>query len=244
MRIGITADVNMTQNTSFRLTRAHIAQRTLVNALVANDIVPVVFPVVKPAMAKELLETVDGIIMTGGPDVAPVFYNEEPTANTGMSYLPRDYFELQLVKDAVAMHKPILAICRGLQMVNVALGGTLFQDLNSQFHPTGSQPLIQHTQQAKVFMPTHHINVAADSQMGQSVGTHPLVNSIHHQAAKQVAPSLHVTATAPDGVIEGLENDDASIQCVQWHPENIWKHMPEENQLLVDFFTRAAQMKN
>ncbi|MBW1605083.1 gamma-glutamyl-gamma-aminobutyrate hydrolase family protein [Lactobacillus sp. Sy-1] len=241
MRIGITADVNMGQSDTFRMTRAHIAQRTLVNALIHNGITPIVFPVAKPEMAAELLEAVDGVIFTGGPDVAPIFYDEEPTVNTGISYLPRDYFELQLVKDAVKMHKPILAICRGLQVVNVALGGTLYQDLNSQFKAT-EQPLIQHTQRAKVFMPTHHVAVDKDSAMGKSVGVHPLVNSIHHQAAKKVAPLLHVTATAPDGVIEGLENADTSIQCVQWHPENIWKHMPEENQLFVDFFERARKM--
>ncbi|MHA8137630.1 gamma-glutamyl-gamma-aminobutyrate hydrolase family protein [Lactobacillaceae bacterium Scapto_B20] len=242
MRIGITADVNMVDNTSFRLTRAHIAQRTLVNALMANDVVPVIFPVAKPEMAKELLETVDGVILTGGPDVSPVFYNEEPINATGISYLPRDDFELQLVKDAVTMHKPLLGICRGLQVINVALGGTLYQDLPTQFK-TNDQPLLQHTQKAKVFVPTHHINVSENSHIFKSVGNRPFVNSIHHQAAKRPAPGLHVTATAPDGVIEGLENKDGSVQCVQWHPENIWKHMPEENQIFVDFIERARKMK-
>jgi putative glutamine amidotransferase len=241
MRIGVTADIILNQNTSFRQREGHFVQRTLMNCLLANNITPVVFPVGKPNMAAELLETVDGLILTGGPDVLPQYYGEEAIAAIGTTFAPRDDFEMALVKQAVQMHKPILAICRGLQVVNVALGGTLYQDIDTQFSPLAGKVLLQHSQKAIGYSPVHHISIDTNSQLAHTFGDNAFVNSFHHEAAKDVAPSLHVVATAEDGMIEGLENDDASIQCVQWHPENMWDHYEDENQLFVDFFNRIHQ---
>ncbi|WP_105956700.1 gamma-glutamyl-gamma-aminobutyrate hydrolase family protein [Apilactobacillus quenuiae] len=238
MRIGVTADIILSQNQTFRQREGHFAQRTLMNCLLANNITPVILPVAKPEMAADLLETVDGVILTGGPDVLPAFYGEEPIKEIGTTYEPRDQFELALVKQAVQMKKPILAICRGLQIVNVALGGTLYQDIDTQFTPKDNMRILQHSQKAIGYAPIHHINIDNDSSLEKTFGKRAFVNSFHHEAAKDVAPSLKVVARADDGMIEGLENDDKSIQCVQWHPENMWDHYKDENQLFIDFFNR------
>lgn len=241
MRIGVTSDIIFSQDEPFRQREGHFAQRTLMNCLLANDITPVIFPVGKPHMAHDLLETVDGLIMTGGPDVLPKYYGEEPIAQIGRTFETRDEFELALVQQAIAMKKPILAICRGLQIVNVAMGGTLYQDLGAQFTPSNGSPLLQHEQKAIGYSPVHHINIDKNSQLAKTFGTRAFVNSFHHEAAKDVAEGLHVVARAEDGTIEAMENDDLTIQCIQWHPENMWDHYDDENQLFVDFFNRVHQ---
>lgn len=239
MRIGVTSDIIFSQDEPFRQREGHFAQRTLMNCLLDNNITPVIFPVGKPNMAAELLETVDGVIFTGGPDVLPKYYGEEPIAQIGRTFETRDEFELALVKQAIRMHKPILAICRGLQIVNVAMGGTLYQDIGAQFTPQNGLPQLQHEQKAIGYSPVHHISIDDDSLLAKTFGTRAFVNSFHHEAAKDIAEGLHVVARADDGMIEGLENDDKSIQCVQWHPENMWDQYDEENQLFVDFFNRV-----
>ncbi|MCT6822935.1 MAG: gamma-glutamyl-gamma-aminobutyrate hydrolase family protein [Apilactobacillus sp.] len=241
MRIGVTSDIIFSQDEPFRQREGHFAQRTLMNCLLANDITPVIFPVGKPHMAHDLLETVDGLIMTGGPDVLPKYYGEEPIEQIGRTFETRDEFELALVQQAIAMKKPILAICRGLQIVNVAMGGTLYQDLSSQFKPTNGSPLLQHEQKAIGYSPVHHITIDEKSELAKTFGTRAFVNSFHHEAAKDVADGLHVVARADDGTIEAMENDDLTIQCIQWHPENMWDHYEDENQLFVDFFNRVHQ---
>ncbi|GAA6113051.1 gamma-glutamyl-gamma-aminobutyrate hydrolase family protein [Apilactobacillus apinorum] len=241
MRIGVTSDIIFSQDEPFRQREGHFAQRTLMNCLLANDITPVIFPVGKPHMAHDLLETVDGLIMTGGPDVLPKYYGEEPIEQIGRTFETRDEFELALVQQAIAMKKPILAICRGLQIVNVAMGGTLYQDLSSQFKPTNVSPLLQHEQKAIGYSPVHHITIDEKSELAKTFGTRAFVNSFHHEAAKDVADGLHVVARADDGTIEAMENDDLTIQCIQWHPENMWDHYEDENQLFVDFFNRVHQ---
>lgn len=241
MRIGVTSDIIFSQDEPFRQREGHFAQRTLMNCLLANDITPVIFPVGKPHMAHDLLKTVDGLIMTGGPDVLPKYYGEEPIEQIGRTFETRDEFELALVQQAIAMKKPILAICRGLQIVNVAMGGTLYQDLSSQFKPTNGSPLLQHEQKAIGYSPVHHITIDEKSELAKTFGTRAFVNSFHHEAAKDVADGLHVVARADDGTIEAMENDDLTIQCIQWHPENMWDHYEDENQLFVDFFNRVHQ---
>ncbi|UQS84896.1 gamma-glutamyl-gamma-aminobutyrate hydrolase family protein [Apilactobacillus apisilvae] len=238
MRIGVTADIILSQNQTFRQREGHFAQRTLMSCLLANNITPIVFPVAKPEMAADLLETVDGVILTGGPDVLPKYYGEEPIKEIGATYEPRDEFELALVKKAVQMHKPILAICRGLQIVNVALGGNLYQDIDTQFKPKDGMHMLQHSQRAIGYAPIHHINIDKNSALANTFGSRAFVNSFHHEAAKDPAPGLNIVARSDDGMIEGLENEYKTIQCVQWHPENMWDEYEEENQLFVDFFNR------
>ncbi|MCK8624913.1 gamma-glutamyl-gamma-aminobutyrate hydrolase family protein [Apilactobacillus sp. M161] len=238
MKIGITGSINFNNNESFRTRESQFAQRTLIKCLLSNNVTPIIFPIAKPEMAKELAESVDGIIFTGGADVLPKYYHEDPIEKIGLTYEPRDEFEIALLKVAKELHKPILGICRGMQIINVALGGSLYQDLNLQYKPANKE-LLHHSQSTIGYSPVHYVNVKKDSALIKVMGEHPFVNSFHHEAVKDVAKELHITATANDGVIEGLENHDASIQCVQWHPENMWDHYADEAKLFKTFFKRV-----
>ncbi|GAO99520.1 gamma-glutamyl-gamma-aminobutyrate hydrolase family protein [Fructobacillus ficulneus] len=236
MKIGITADANMQATVTPRLRLAHIVQKKLVDVLLKNDVVPVVLPIAKPEMAAELVSMVDGVIIPGGPDVSPSYYGEDPHRKIGMTYEARDAFETAVIKECVKQGKPVLGICRGIQIINVTFGGTLYQDLQSQFE----NEVIRHEQVPDSDLPTHYINVEMDSFIAKSQGAHPFVNSKHHQAVKTVADGFKVTAHANDGVIEGIENPDKLIVAVQWHPENFWEDHDDQEQLFKDFFALAA----
>lgn len=238
MKVGITGSINFNSNESFRTRESQFAQRTLLKCLLSNNVTPVIFPIAKPSMAQELAESVDGIIFTGGADVLPKYYEEDPIEQIGLTYEPRDEFEIALLKAGKTLHKPILGICRGMQIINVALGGSLYQDLNAQYDPKESQ-LLHHSQTTIGYSPVHYVNVDKKSALFNTMGAKPFVNSFHHEAVKDVAKELKIIAKANDGVIEGLENQDASIQCVQWHPENMWDHYTDEAELFKTFFKRV-----
>lgn len=236
MKIGITADVNLTETPIINLQLAHFAPKPLVDVLVKNDVIPVILPVLPGKLAKASLDGLDGLIIPGGHDIAAEFLNENPSPELGPTYSPRDAFEFPIVKAAVKQHLPLLGICRGAQVINVALGGTIYQDLPSEYEKDG---LLQHSQRTKGDLPTHTVKIDPTSQLGKDLGPTAFVNSRHHQALKDVAPNLKVIAQAPDGVIEAVENKDASIQAVQWHPENLWQNDPQQERIFTAFIARA-----
>lgn len=161
----------------------------------------------------------DGILLTGGVDVDPALYGEDrhPTVETDST---RDDYELALAKLAMARDLPLLAICRGVQVLNVAAGGTLIQDLPSQ-HPSTTPHAVNEPRNAIA----HDVTITADTCLSALLGRPSAiaVNSRHHQAVKDTAPDFVVSAVSPDGVIEAIERPGASF-CVgvQWHPENFW----------------------
>jgi putative glutamine amidotransferase len=162
------------------------------------------------------LDAVDGVLLTGGVDVDPREYGEiaHPTVEIDPA---RDAYELALARETLARNLPLLAICRGAQVLNVAAGGTLIQDLPSQL-PSG----IDHSVTTPKHAIAHDVTIAPSTCLATLLGTGPVaVNSRHHQAVKDTAPGFVVSATAPDGVIEAIERPDAAF-CVgvQWHPEN------------------------
>jgi putative glutamine amidotransferase len=174
------------------------------------------------------LEGLDGLVLTGGGDVAPAKYGEEPHPTMEAAEPGRDDFELELVAVARSRGIPILAICRGVQVLNVAGGGTLVQDIPSQVPGALTHRLEVPPHQA--FELAHEIWIDKDTMLSRlmrerlSDADSCEVNSRHHQAVRQLAPGLIVSATAPDGVIEAIE-DPAAAFClgVQWHPENFWR---------------------
>jgi putative glutamine amidotransferase len=180
--------------------------------------VPVVLPAVADA-AKEMAQSIDGLVLCGGTDLDPGYYGEAPIPELGETLPARDAFEMALVKHALKRGTPVFGICRGLQVLNVALGGTLYQDLPSQVGG-GS---IAHRQQMPKWQWTHEVEVDADSQMAKIMGSTELrVNSYHHQAIKDLADGLVVVARASDGVVEGIESPNLSehwLLGVQWHAE-------------------------
>jgi putative glutamine amidotransferase len=174
------------------------------------------------------LEGLDGLLLTGGGDVAPAKYGELPHPTIEDAEPGRDDFELALVSMARKRRLPILAICRGAQVLNVAYGGTLVQDIPSQV--PGALPHKLEVPPHQAFELAHEIWLDKDTILSKlmrerlSDADACEVNSRHHQAVRQIAPGLIVSATAPDGVIEAIE-DPAARFClgVQWHPENFWR---------------------
>ncbi len=168
------------------------------------------------ATEASLLDRLDGIIFSGGGDPNPLLFGEEPVKELHSITPERDVQELLLVRYAYDRQIPMLGICKGIQMINAALGGTLYQDIHSQMEGTR----IKHSQDQDRRFPSHTISIAEGSILHRLFGNALAVNSFHHQACKEAAPCLKVTATAPDGVIEAVEsNEFKSILGVQWHPE-------------------------
>ena len=195
--------------------------------------VPLPLPPPLDARAQqELLARCDGYLLTGGGDLDPATFNEPPHPTLYEVAPARDRLELALVHHAMAAKKPLLAICRGIQVLNVALGGSLFQDVASD---PGSQ--IQHQQEKDDKPrnePTHPVKVVAGSRLAQVLGTTELlVNSMHHQAVRAVGRGLIPVAFAPDMIVEGveLEEPDPFVLGVQWHPEELTDTDPSARRL-------------
>ena len=189
-------------------------------------------PVVGAREAEVLLGGLDGLLLSGGSDLDPCYYGEEAVPELGVTVPERDAFEMNLVEHALRSGMPIFGICRGMQVLNVALGGTLFQDLPSQM---GHSVLLGHRQETPKWQPTHEVEVDAGSQVAGIMGTGELkVNSYHHQAVKDLASGLVTVAHAPDGVVEAVEWRDLSqrwLVGVQWHAEAMRDAAPQHRKL-------------
>lgn len=191
----------------------------------------------------DALKGMDGLLLTGGDDVAPTRYGEEKHPAVKAVAPERDEFEIALVKEARKRHLPILAICRGVQVLNVAAGGSLVQDIPSQV--TGALEHKQSVPPHQSYDLAHEVWLEKDSLLTRlmrerlSDADSCEVNSRHHQSVKTLAPGFLVSATAPDGVIEAIE-DPAARFClgVQWHPENFWR--TGEFRPLFEGFVEAA----
>jgi putative glutamine amidotransferase len=215
-RIGVTGVVRSVQD----------ADRTGVNAayvhavLVGGGLPVILSPILGASAAPRVLDGLEGLVLSGGEDVHPSLYGADPHPSLELVDPRRDAFELALVKVALERNMPVLAICRGLQVVNVALGGTLWQHLPGDLPET-----LGHRQDAARAARTHPVTVAPGTRLQQALGKTELeVNSFHHQAIRTLAPGLRTVALAPDGVIEAveLELDQTWMLAVQWHPEEFY----------------------
>ena len=166
----------------------------------------------------------DGFLFTGGQDISPTLYGQAATAQCGELVPGRDAMETLLLDQILDENKPLLGICRGLQFLNVGLGGTLYQDIPAQF-PTD----VNHRQSAAYHLPIHSVEVVADSPLAQIMEEPTIaVNSCHHQGILDLAPELRVMAYAPDGLAEAVYMPDRKfVWAVQWHPE--FSHKTDEN---------------
>jgi putative glutamine amidotransferase len=190
---------------------------------------------------RTVLQAIDGVLLTGGGDVDPALYGETRHDSVEDAEPGRDEFEIDLARRAMERDLPILAICRGAQVLNVAAGGTLVQDI-----PTGVTSDLTHSVKEPKDSIAHEIQIAADSRLFDALGTAVdssracRVNSRHHQSVGKLGRDMVASATAPDGVIEGIEVPYRTF-CVgvQWHPENFWR--TGEFKPLFDAFVAAAR---
>jgi len=177
-------------------------------------------PLLTSGHAASVLDAADALLLTGGEDVDPRRYGAERHATVTDVSVERDETEIALLEAARRRRRPVLAICRGIQVLNVAFGGTLIQDIPSQ-HP---RALAHDAGDGHRASRVHPVRIDAASRLRQAVGADEMkVNSFHHQATDRIAPELRVTALAPDGIVEGLEwhRDDWWAVGVQWHPEEL-----------------------
>jgi putative glutamine amidotransferase len=213
--VAVTAGIRPDGDTRrVRLTAAYVT------ALESAGLIPLIVPPLSNAdAASVVLDSVAGLVLTGGEDVDPARYGEKRHEKVLSVNAARDATEAALIMEAQKRGTPVLAICRGIQILNVALGGTLVQDITSQCETN-----INHDEENARDSRTHEISVEPDSLIGKAVGAERLtVNSFHHQSVKRVADGMRVTARSPDGIIEGLESTDEDwwVMAVQWHPEEM-----------------------
>ena len=207
-------------------------------ALAAAQALPVVLPLtLSPEDCRQLARSLDGFVFTGGPDPHPFLFGEETHSCCGNVSSQRDSMELSLMKAVMEAEKPILGVCRGIQILNIGLGGNIYQDIPSQYSGShGSFPLA-HRQPYDYHVPSHTVSVAEGSLLSEICGCTSLkVNSMHHQAVRDLAPGLKACALAPDGLIEGMELAGYPwFLAVQWHPEYLWEKDPKAARLFRSF---------
>ncbi|MCS7385251.1 MAG: gamma-glutamyl-gamma-aminobutyrate hydrolase family protein [archaeon GB-1867-005] len=234
--IGITCSYDWNKG-YFRLNRAYVT------AIERAGGVPIILPSISPDNIREIVGIVDGVLLSGGVDIDPHLYGEKPIHKMGKIDPDRDLFEIELTKEVLRRELPLLAICRGIQVLNVAAGGTLYQDIESQVK--GSIKHKWHTPSgldAPPSYPTHIVKIKAGSMLHKIFGKQELrVNSFHHQAVKDVGKKFIATAWAEDEVIEAIEYTGSSfILGVQWHPE--WMMNSEMMKIFEEFVKRAAEL--
>ena len=216
-----------------------ILNRAYVWAVERAGCIPLILPVTRELDAVEsYLGAIDGLLLSGGVDVAPACYGQPPHPQLGTVDADRDTIELPLIRAALEQNMPLFAICRGLQTLNVALGGTLYQDIPSEY------PTDLHHQQSDRHIPrdefTHSIEIVPDSRLRAIVGAGTMqTNSLHHQALRDVASPLLVTARASDGIIEAAESPaHRYVVGVQFHPEETAAR-DEKSRRLFEAFAQA-----
>jgi putative glutamine amidotransferase len=212
------------------------------HAVASAGAAPVLIPLLDDVDAlRAIYERMNGILIPGGVDVDPAVFGEAPHARLGRIDPARDRVEIQLVKWAVEDRKPLLGLCRGLQVINVALGGTLYQDLETEYPNAIKHDYFPNHGFAREHL-AHWVAVEAGSRLRHALADPSVpVNSMHHQGIKSLASSLVASATAPDGLIEATESpNDSFVVGVQWHPEVFELSEPSSGDLFRDFVNAAS----
>ena len=215
--IGISGSIMVMENGRFPGYRRSYVNEDYVRAVRAAGGVPLILPMLDdPSILNHYVETIDGLILSGGHDVAPLCYGEQPLQKLGQILPERDTYDKMLIDRALEKKMPILGICRGMQIMNVALGGSLYQDLT--YIPNCE---LRHDQYSDPSMATHEIEIDTESKLYDIVKEKRIqTNSFHHLAVKKLAPDFEVVARADDGVVEAVEHKDYPfVLGLQWHPE-------------------------
>jgi putative glutamine amidotransferase len=198
---------------------------------------PFLIPVeARDQVLRTLFECADGILLTGGGDIAPQFFGEAPHAALNDVQSARDELEFALVEWALEENKPLFGICRGIQVMNVAAGGSLYQDIASQCSNAQRHDYFYSQDYPRDFM-AHPVNVEPNSRLSRALSIdHLRVNSLHHQALRDVAGTYQVVCRSPDGIVEGIEMPGHPFAIgVQWHPEELVASQDAARRLFLDF---------
>ena len=229
--VGITLQIDHEEN-------KYWSRPTYFNALLTCGVIPMLFPVTgDPEIVDQLTDMVDGIIFSGGFDVHPSLYGEEVQPYCRRISPPRDEFENLLVKAAIAKKKPSIGICRGIQVMNVMLGGTLYQDIASQ-----REKYVVHSEGPVFEKMLHTVDIIEGTPLADIIPEKTInVNSVHHQAIKDIAPSLEAMAISEDGLIEAVYAPDHPFFVgVQWHPEGSF-NVDENSRRIFKAFTDVVK---
>lgn len=237
--IGITADSTFVDNRSYpEPNKVNFSPRNISKAVTDAGGIPVILPVNEPEIARSYIKFIDGLILAGGADVSPSLYGEDARVTIQATYPKRDVAEVAVAEKFIEAGKPILGICRGLQLLNVMFGGTLYQDLSED-----DELFVKHIQETPSNHPIHTVHVNEDSHLSSFLSDEIFVNSFHHQVIRDLGDGLNIAATSSDGVIEAIEliNENQSVVAVQWHPENLYYKDEDHMALFKNLVARASR---
>ena len=239
--IGITSDFNPGDREDFGGREpTYFLRARYVSAIQDLGGIPLILPITQDTKSlKGLLDLIDGLLLTGsGPDLDPALYREPKRFKFKIMSQERAGFELKIARMAVERDLPVLGVCGGIQVLNVAFGGKLIQDIASEI-----KDALAHQQKATAVEPSHEIRISHGTRLSKII-REPVVrvNSSHHQAIKSLGQGLVVNAVAPDGVIEGLEHPECGFALgVQWHPEFLYRQDKHHRRLFEAFLKKAGQ---
>jgi len=238
--IGITGSMLIDEGGMFPGYERAYVNNDYVQSVVAAGGTPYIVPMVyEESVIREQIEMVDAVIMSGGHDVNPLLYGEEPSQKLGGILPKRDTFDATVIKIAIELQKPILGICRGHQIINVVNGGTLYQDLSLI---NGCN--IKHNQGALPSEATHTAEIVKGTKLNEILGEKVFTNSFHHLAVKDLAPGFIASAIAKDGVIEAIEKvGEEFVMGIQWHPEMMTKTHPVMLEIFKKLINVAKEKK-
>lgn len=236
--IGISSSIIVDNSGSFAGYKRAYVNKDYVDAVIRAGGVPLIIPF---STDKEVIisqtQLIDGLILSGGHDINPYNYGQEPSQKIGETFPERDTYEMILLEESKKRNIPILGICRGFQLINVAAGGTLYQDLS--LIPGN---ILKHNQVSNPTLKTHKVEIKENSFISSIFGKETMVNSFHHQVINKVANDFIVVAKASDGVVEAIEHKTYKfLVAVQWHPEMLAVNCEKARELFSKFVEEAKK---
>lgn len=236
--IGISSSIIVDNSGSFAGYKRAYVNKDYVDAVIRAGGVPLIIPF---STDKEVIisqaQLIDGLILSGGHDISSYNYGQEPSQKIGETFPERDTYEMILLEESKKRNIPILGICRGFQLINVAAGGTLYQDLS--LIPGN---ILKHNQVSNPTLKTHKVEIKENSFISSIFGKETMVNSFHHQVINKVANDFIVVAKASDGVVEAIEHKTYKfLVAVQWHPEMLAVNCEKARELFSKFVEEAKK---
>ena len=237
--IGIFGSIINTPHPAFHSIRGSGLNLAYSDAIIRNGGIPLIFPYTFDHEAlREMIDHCDGIVIPGGVDVDPRYFGEDPHPAIGVIDHGLDSAQMMALSYIEQKKIPVLGICRGCQIMNVYTGGSIYQDLASDYE--GSP--IMHAQREDRSYAAHRVQIETDSRLYNLLGTSSIyTNTMHHQAIHKIGKGFYVVARTSDGVVEAIEHENGIWMATQWHPEELVDTVPEMNSLFADLIEKASR---